>query len=127
MPQCARREHDEHDAARPGPEVSMSELDDFLAWVDTRQRPAELAIHNGDPEPRFAIWSHNEPVTVFGAALTASGWAGVSGVFRHIAARFSDCSSYEYEVIAAGVSGDAGYTVGYERTAVSINGEPRSY
>lgn len=105
----------------------MSELDDFLAWVDARQRPAELAIHNGDIEPRLAIWSHNDPVTLFGAAFTATGWADVSRVFRHLAERFSDCTSYEYEVIAAGVSEDTGYTVGYERTAVSVHGEPRSY
>jgi ketosteroid isomerase-like protein len=51
----------------------------------------------------------------------------VSRVFRHLAERFSDCTSYEYEVIAAGVSGDAGYTVGYERSAVSVHGQPRSY
>ena len=105
----------------------MSELDDFLAWIDERQRPAELAIHNGDPEPRLAIWSHDEPVTLFGAKFSASGWPDVSRVFRHLAERFSDCTSYEYEVIAAGVSGDTAYTVGYERTTVSIHGQPQSY
>ena len=80
----------------------------------------ELAIHNGDAEPRAAIWSHSEPVTLFGAEVTATGWADVSRVVRHLAERLSDCTSYEYEVIAAGVSGDAGYTVGYERSSVSV-------
>jgi ketosteroid isomerase-like protein len=51
----------------------------------------------------------------------------VSRVFRHLAERFSDCTSYEYEVIAAGVGGDAAYTVGFERTSVSVHGQPRSY
>ena len=35
----------------------MSELDDFLATTLPRQLEAERAIHNGDPEPRMAMWS----------------------------------------------------------------------
>ena len=30
-------------------------------------------------------------------------------------------------MIAARVSGDIGYTVGFERSSVSVHGEPRSY
>ena len=40
----------------------MSELDDFL----TRQVEAEKALINGDPGPRLAMWSTQDPVTVFG-------------------------------------------------------------
>ena len=35
----------------------MSDLDDFLAATLARQVEAEEAIHNGDPEPRLAMWS----------------------------------------------------------------------
>ncbi len=40
---------------------------------------------------------------------------------------FSDCTSFENEVIAAGTSGDFAYTVAFEHTTASLNGEPRSY
>ena len=36
-------------------------------------------------------------------------------------------TAYTHEVIAADVRGDAAYTVGYEHTAASVNGEPRRY
>ncbi|MEV0289491.1 nuclear transport factor 2 family protein [Kribbella sp. NPDC050820] len=40
---------------------------------------------------------------------------------------FADCTSYTHEVISADVSGDLAYTVGYEHTAASVQGEPRRY
>ena len=105
----------------------MSELDDFLADVLPRQVAAEEAIHNGDAAPRLAMWSPADPVTVFGAAAAGAdrrGWAEVSGTFRWLASRFSDCTSYRFELVAAGVSGDLAYTVGYEHTAASVGGTP---
>jgi hypothetical protein len=42
----------------------MSDLDDFLATTLARQVEAEEALHNGDPEPRLAMWSTQDPVTV---------------------------------------------------------------
>jgi hypothetical protein len=53
----------------------MGELDDFLTTTLARQREAERAMHNGDPETRIAMWSTNDPVTVLGAIRTATGWA----------------------------------------------------
>jgi hypothetical protein len=35
----------------------MSDLDDFLNETLARQVKAEEALHNGDPEPRLAMWS----------------------------------------------------------------------
>ena len=60
----------------------MTDLDDFLATTLARQLEAEEAIHNGDPVPRLAMWSAKDPVTVLGAARTATGWAEVSELFR---------------------------------------------
>jgi hypothetical protein len=39
----------------------MTELDDFLAITLARQLEVERAIHSGDPEPRLAMWSRNDP------------------------------------------------------------------
>jgi ketosteroid isomerase-like protein len=102
----------------------MSDLDDFLTNFLPQQVAAEEAIHNGDVEPRLALWSTNEPVTLFGAVLSDQGWDEVSRTFRQVALWFSDCTSYQFELIAAGVSGDLAYTVGFEHTAVSVNGVP---
>jgi len=35
----------------------LSETADFLASTMPRQVEAETAIHNGDPNPRLAMWS----------------------------------------------------------------------
>jgi hypothetical protein len=36
--------------------------------------------------------------------------------------QFSNCTAYRFELVAAGVSGELAYTVGYEHTSVSIDG-----
>jgi ketosteroid isomerase-like protein len=105
----------------------MSDRDDFLAWATTRLQDAEAALHNGDAGPRRAIWSRNEPVTVFGAWKTAVGQAQVGDLFGQLEVSFSDCTSYRLEIIAADVLGDMAYTVGYEHSEVSVNGQPRTY
>ncbi len=105
----------------------MSAVDDLLEWVDKYQRPADFALHNGDPEPRLAIYSRNEPVTVLGALESVTGSDNVRKLFRRLGERFSNCTSFELDIIAAGASGDVGYTAGYERTSASVNGEPRQY
>jgi ketosteroid isomerase-like protein len=103
----------------------MSELDEFRATVIPRQVEAETALHNGDPEPRLALWSQRDPVTLFGAdSPRNSGRAEVSRVSRWVASRMAGVRDYELEVVAAGVSGDLAYTVGYERSLVSIDGGP---
>ena len=102
----------------------MSDLDDFLATTLARQVQAEEALHNGDPEPRLAMWSTQDPVTVLGAVQSASGWDEVSRLFRWLGSGFSACTSYRFELVAAGVGGDLAYTVGYEHTSVSWDGVP---
>jgi ketosteroid isomerase-like protein len=51
--------------------------------------------------------------------VAASGWEEVSETFRWVASRFSKGEDFRLEVIAAGVSGDLAYTVGYERSRVA--------
>jgi ketosteroid isomerase-like protein len=105
----------------------MSERNAFLEWVDTRLRDAEQALHNGDAAPRLEIWSGNDPVTVLGAWKSATGQEELRELFRGLEATFSDCTSYAFEIVAADVIGDMAYTVGYEHTEASVNGEPRRY
>jgi ketosteroid isomerase-like protein len=107
-----------------GAREPVNELDDFLTPTLARQIEAEKALHNGDSTLRMQMWSTRDPVTLFGAATSKSGWDEVSQVFLWLASRFSDCTAYRFELIAAGVSGDLAYTVGYEHTSVSIDGVP---
>ena len=103
----------------------MIEVDEFLSTMIPRQVAAEKAIHNGELAPRLEIWSTRDPVTLFGAwGPCKSGWEDVSRTFHWVASRFSDNEAYEFELVAAGVSGDLAYTVGYEHSSSSIDGGP---
>jgi ketosteroid isomerase-like protein len=102
-------------------------LEDFLAEMLPKQVAAETAIHNGDVAPRLAIWSRNDPVTVFGAKRSATGWAELDPMFHSVASWFSDSTEYDFEVVAAGASGDLAYTVGYEHNRVKVDGQPTTY
>ena len=105
----------------------MIEREEFIAWVQSVLRDAEIAVHNGDAGPRRAIWSRNDPVTVLGAWKNASGQQELHELFDHLANSFSDCTSYEFELLEAEVLGDTAYTVGFEHTSASVNGVPRTY
>jgi hypothetical protein len=99
----------------------LGETEDFVGSVLPRLTYADTALHNGDAAPRMAIWSHNDPVTVFGALLNVSGWSEIEPAFEWLASRFSN-GSFEYEVIAAGASGDPACIVGIQHSTVSIGG-----
>lgn len=105
----------------------MSESSDFLAWVQTELHHAEVAVHNGDAAPRRVLWSRNEPVSILGAVRNAFGQQELDDLFSDLATRFSDCTSYRFELLAYDVVGDMAYTAGLEHTTASVDGEPRSY
>jgi ketosteroid isomerase-like protein len=105
----------------------VTETEEFIAWTQSRLREAETALHNGDAEPRLALWSSREPVSVLGAWLSATGQEEVRNLFRSIAETFSNCTSHVYDIVSAEVIGDMAFTVGYERTEAAINGERRRY
>ncbi|WP_344257399.1 nuclear transport factor 2 family protein [Terrabacter carboxydivorans] len=105
----------------------MTDRDDFLVWVSTALYQAELALHNGDPAPRRALWSRREPVTVLGAWHSAHGQAELDGLFTALGNSFSECTSYVFELQAYDVVGDMAYTAGLEHTSASVDGEPRTY
>jgi ketosteroid isomerase-like protein len=107
--------------------LTVTDRQEFLAWIKTRLYDAELALHNGDAAPRRALWSRNEPVSVLGAWRNAHGQDELDELFAALAESFSDCTSYAFELRACDVIGDMAYTAGFEHTSASVNGQPRSY
>jgi hypothetical protein len=64
-------------------------------------------------------------VTFFPAAQpSTSGSAEVSQAFRRVASVYSNSTPVTFELVAAGVSGDLAYVVGYERASSSIGSGP---
>src|SRR5947208_3648328 len=101
-----------------------TEADEFLASAMARLNDVEIALHNGDAGPRMAMWSHHDPVTLFGAAFNGDGWAEIGPIFERLGASMSNCTSFRIEVLASGASGDLAYIVAQEHTTASINGAP---
>lgn len=105
----------------------VGEREAFREWVERDLYAAELALHEGDPAPRRALWSRAEPVSVFGAWRNALGQAEIDELFTALGESFSDCRSYEFELLAFDVVGELAYTVGLEHSSASVNGDPRTY
>ena len=70
----------------------------------------------------MALWSRSDPVTLFGAVMTRSGWDELEPAFVRLAESFDRSESFRLEVMAAGVSGDLGYVVGIERSRAARTG-----
>jgi ketosteroid isomerase-like protein len=104
-----------------------TETEAFLAEMLPKQRTAEKALHDGNVEPRLALWTRETPVTLLGAKLSATRWEDIEPMFREVASWFSASESYEFDVVAAGASADLAYTVGYERNVAITNGARREY
>jgi ketosteroid isomerase-like protein len=102
----------------------MGTVDEILAVIMPRLEETDKALHNGNAELRKAVWSHHDPVTLFGAAFTKSRWDAISPIFDWLASTFSNCDAFRYEVVAADVSGELAYIVGIEHTTASVDGAP---
>ena len=106
----------------------MTETEQFLATMSERITEAETALHQGDATLRLGMWSRTEPLTLFGAATSGVGWAELEPIFEGLGRRFSDCTSYRNEIVAAEARGDLAYVVALEHVTASIDGaEPRAY
>ncbi|MGO4236522.1 nuclear transport factor 2 family protein [Pseudarthrobacter sp. YAF2] len=99
----------------------------FLAEILPRQRDMTVALHKGDVAPRIALWSHRNPVTLFGAHISGKGWADLEPKFRQEALRFTGSTGSEFEVVATGASGSMAYTVGFEHSTAVVDGIPAVY
>ncbi len=106
----------------------MDETTAFLSEVLPQMQEADTALHNGDARGRIAMWSQSEPLTVFGAASSFTGWTDIRSAFEWLATTFSNCESFTIDVIAAGASGDLAYIAAIEHTTTSVNGsDPSAY
>ena len=106
----------------------MDDVDAFVGDVVPRLTAEVVALHAGDVGPRMALWSREDPVTLFGAELTRIGWAEVEPAFAHLAGTFTGSESCVVEVLAAGVSGDLGYVAAIEHSVASRRGAaPEGY
>jgi ketosteroid isomerase-like protein len=105
----------------------MNDVDAFMAEVVPRLRTDVEAVHNGDIGPRLELWSRQEPVTLFGAWLSAKGWPDVEAVFDRLATTFHGSRGLDYEVVAADTSGDLGYVVALEHSSVAMDEGTKSY
>ncbi|MBO0847203.1 MAG: nuclear transport factor 2 family protein [Nocardioides sp.] len=101
--------------------------DEFLQWFGTEWKDAEDALHDGDAAPRFETWSDREPVTLFGAWLTAHNVGETYVAFRQLASTFSHARECTVDLLAHGVNGDLAYTVAREITSTTVRGEARDY
>ena len=110
-----------------GDVATTNDREDFLRWVKTTLYRAELALHNGDPAPRRALWSRRDPVSVLGAWRNANGQAEIDALFVYLGKSFSNCTSFTFELQAYDVVGNMAYTSALEHTSVSVDGKPRTY
>ncbi|HEY3715300.1 MAG TPA: nuclear transport factor 2 family protein [Jatrophihabitantaceae bacterium] len=102
----------------------MTETEQFLARTMPELTKAEIALHNGDPAPRIAMWSRTDPLTLLGAAMSGRGWSEIGPTFELLGQQFSNCTAYENEIVAAEANGDLAYTVALEHTTAAIAGAP---
>jgi ketosteroid isomerase-like protein len=106
-------------------EATMSELEEFLAHTLQRHALATTGVRNGDATALIELLSTRDPVTLFPAAQPPKrGWTEVSQAFQRIASLYSNSTSVTFDLVAAGVSGDLAYVVGYERGGASVGGGP---
>ena len=96
---------------------------ELIEALVARMKAADDALHSGDAGPRKALWSTKEPVTVFGAAMSATGPAQTQATFDWVASRFTGFESGGWEIHSADVSGDLAYVVAIEHTP-AIGGAP---
>ena len=102
----------------------MTAVPESFADALVRVEHAVRAVAVGDPAPFADLWSRSDDSTLFGAFGPAKrGWQQLEPVFPWVARRYSGGEvTFEYVALWEGI--DAAYTVGYERSVVSIDGAP---
>ena len=107
----------------------MDPREEFLAWAKPALHAAEAALVTGDPSRRIEMWSHREPVSLFGAVgVSATGWTQLEPTFRRVASRLTDGQDVTLDVMAYDVVGDMAYTAAVVRFTGTIDGSaPRPF
>jgi ketosteroid isomerase-like protein len=77
----------------------------------------------GDPAAYKSRWAARDDVTIFGAwGAYEVGWEEVGPRLDWAGARFAEGGGTHQEILAAGSSGDLGYTVSLERGEARVAG-----
>jgi len=100
--------------------------DDAFAEALEQQDAAIAAMLDGDPGPMIGSWAASDDITLFGAwGPIEKGHKPVTDTMRWVGSRFTgaDVVDVEHTVIAS--SGDLAYTVGFERSHVSVDEGPQ--
>ena len=105
----------------------MGDPEDFRSGFRVRLAAAEAALVQGDVEPRLALWSRRDPVSLFGAwGPNKTGWDELERMFRWVAWRlgrgtYTD-SRFDVEVADVSADGRMAYSVGFERSRPGAGG-----
>lgn len=97
----------------------MGDPESFRAFLK-RQEEAEAALVQGDVEPRLALWSRSDPVSLLGAwGPNKTGWPELERTYRWVADRLGSGEyrdfRYDVEVSEVSADGQMAYSVGFER------------
>jgi ketosteroid isomerase-like protein len=99
--------------------------DDALAKTLEQVTAALAAMLNGDPGPTIDSWAASDDITLFGAwGPIEKGYKPVTDTMRWVGSRFTGADAVDIENTVVASSGDLAYTVGFERSHVSVDGGP---
>jgi ketosteroid isomerase-like protein len=99
--------------------------DDALAKALEEMTATTAAMYNGDPGPMINSWAASDDITLFGAGgPTEKGHEPVIATMRWVGGRFTGADAVDVEHMVIASSGDLAYTVGFERSHVSVDGVP---
>jgi len=99
--------------------------DDALAKALEEMTATTEAMLNGDPGPMVNSWADSDDVTLFGAwGPIEKGHKSVTDTMGWVGSRFTGADAVDVEHAVVASSGDLAYTVGFERSHVSVDGGP---
>ena len=99
--------------------------DDALARALEQENAAIADMLNGDPGPTINSLAVSDDVTLFGAwGPIEKGHKAVADTWRWVGSRFTGADAVDVERTVIASSGDLAYTVGFERSHVSVDGAP---
>ena len=99
--------------------------DDAFAKAVEQQDAAIAAMLDGDPGPFIDSWAASDDVPLFGAwGPIEKGHKPVTDTMRGVGSRFTGADAVDVEHMVIASSGDLAYTVGFERSHVSVEGGP---
>lgn len=99
--------------------------DDAFAEALKQQDAAVASMLDGDPGPFIDSWAPSDDITLLGAwGPIEKVHKPVTDTMRWIGSRFTGADVVDVEHTVIAPSGDLAYTVGFERSHVSVDGGP---